>query len=82
MKYYLISEQDVYDLSVEIENLVVSILEAKEVEEEYSPDDDGDDLPDLPVEEYATGLNSNNLNTLRDKNKDQKTDNDFDSLPF
>lgn len=33
MKYYLINEQDIYDLSVEIENCVLAIFDQKEIEE-------------------------------------------------
>ena len=40
MEYYLISEQDVYELTVEIENFIIQAIEKKKVKNEDYPDDE------------------------------------------
>ena len=41
MKYYLINEQDLYELSVAIEDLVLSLLENKEVKDDQKETEEG-----------------------------------------
>lgn len=41
MEYYLLSEQDIYEISLEFENLLYEIIETiknKKIEEEYNGD--------------------------------------------
>lgn len=41
MEYYLLSEQDIYEISLEFENLLYEIIETiknKKIEEEYKGD--------------------------------------------
>lgn len=46
MKSYLINEQDIHNLIVEIENCVLATFEQKEVRE--GPGDENDDEPEKP----------------------------------
>lgn len=54
MKYYLINEQDIYDLLVEIENCVFSLLSHKEVGEHP---EEGDKIETEETE--AININTN-----------------------
>jgi hypothetical protein len=49
MKYYLLNEQDIYELSCDLEHCLYSFLDSKE----YGDDEDTDDQecvgPDVPI---------------------------------